>query len=63
MAHGEVNVVVPISRRLKLVDMALKPEDEGMRMSFALTCTTSTRDDLIESLLELEAVEDVRVNE
>lgn len=49
--------------RLNLADLALKPEDEGMRMSFALTCTTGTRDALIESLLELEAVEDVRVNE
>ncbi|HUP18753.1 MAG TPA: MgtC/SapB family protein [Gemmatimonadota bacterium] len=49
--------------RLRLPDLQLKSDDGGMRMTFAVTCTRTARDELIEELLELDAVEDVRVNE
>lgn len=52
-----------LAHRLQLDDFELKREDDGMRMEFALTLTTGVRDELIEELLELEAVRDVRVNE
>jgi len=49
--------------RVTLPDLQLKSEDGRMRMTFAVTCTRAARDELIEELLELDAVEDVRVNE
>lgn len=46
-------------------DFSLRRKDGENRMSieFALTCTTETRDRLIEEILEVDAIEDVRVNE
>jgi putative Mg2+ transporter-C (MgtC) family protein len=49
--------------RVMLPELQLKSEDGRMRMTFAVTCTRAARDELIEELLELAAVEDVRVNE
>lgn len=48
---------------LRLPDLSLSSREGRMKLEFALTCTTRVRDDLIEELLDLDAVEEVRVNE
>jgi putative Mg2+ transporter-C (MgtC) family protein len=49
--------------RVSLGDFALKREADGMQMDFALTLPASKRDALIDGILDLEGVRDVRVNE
>jgi putative Mg2+ transporter-C (MgtC) family protein len=49
--------------RLSLDDFALKRDDGGLRLDFALSLPTRKRDALIAGLLELEGVRDVKVNE
>jgi putative Mg2+ transporter-C (MgtC) family protein len=49
--------------RVSLDDFALKREAAGLRIEFALTLATKKRDALIDGLLDLEGVRDVRVNE
>ncbi|HET6362352.1 MAG TPA: MgtC/SapB family protein [Gemmatimonadota bacterium] len=49
--------------RVSLGDFSLKREDDGMHLDFALTLPTAKRDRLIDAILDLEGVRDVRVNE
>lgn len=51
------------SHRLQLDSIALQREEGRMDMEFSLTCTARVRDDIIEKLLDLDAVDEVRVNE
>lgn len=44
-------------------DVGLKTADDGLRMTFTLTCTARARDAILEGLLALDAVRDVQVNE
>lgn len=48
---------------ISLEDLDLSRRGDRMEAEFALTCSTETRDALVEGLLEHEAVEDVRVSE
>ncbi|MDX1661732.1 MAG: MgtC/SapB family protein [Gemmatimonadota bacterium] len=49
--------------QLQLDSIALEREAERLDMEFSLTCTVRVRDEIIEELLDLEAVDEVRVNE
>lgn len=49
--------------RVSLGDFGMKREDGGVRIDFALTLPASKRDELIDGILDLEGVRDVRVNE
>lgn len=49
--------------RVSLGDFGMKREDDGVRIDFALTLPASKRDALIDGILELDGVRDVRVNE
>lgn len=49
--------------RLSLDDFALKRHGEGVNVEFALSLPTKKRDAVIDALLDLEGVRDVRVNE
>ncbi len=49
--------------RVSLGDFGLKREGGGMQMDFALTLPASKRDELIDGILDLDGVRDVRVNE
>ena len=49
--------------RVSLSDFGMRREEDGMRVDFALTLPASKRDSLIEAILDLEGVRDVRVNE
>jgi putative Mg2+ transporter-C (MgtC) family protein len=49
--------------QVSLGDFGLKREDGGVRFDFALTLPTAKRDQLIDGILDLEGVRDVRVNE
>src|SRR5688500_1554894 len=49
--------------RVSLGDFSLKRKDDGMELDFALTLPTARRDELIDGILDLEGVRDVRVNE
>lgn len=51
------------SHRLRLDSIALQRDEGRMEIEFALTCTARVRDDILEQLLEFEAVDEVRVNE
>ena len=51
------------AHRLQLDDIRLESVRDEMEMEFAATVTTSTRDEILEELLDLDAVRDVRVNE
>jgi len=46
-----------------LGDFGLKRGDGGVEIDFALTLSAARRDELIDGILELEGVRDVRVNE
>ena len=48
---------------LKLDDFRLSRGGEGMEVEFALTCSVEARDDFVERMLEIEAVESVQVGE
>ena len=48
---------------ISLDGLKLSRKDDRMEAEFALTCTTETRDALVEGLLEDDAIEDVRVSE
>lgn len=48
---------------LKLDDFRLSREDDGMEVEFALTCSVEARDEFVERMLEIEAVESVQVGE
>ncbi|MGH7565525.1 MAG: MgtC/SapB family protein [Gemmatimonadota bacterium] len=49
-------------QRLSLDDFAMQRADGGVTIEFALTLATRKRDALIDGLLDLEGVRDVRVN-
>jgi putative Mg2+ transporter-C (MgtC) family protein len=49
--------------RVPLGDFGLKRGDGGVEIDFALTLSAARRDELIDGILELEGVRDVRVNE
>lgn len=49
--------------RLQLDSIALERGEGRLEMEFSLTCTAHVRDEIIEELLDLEAVDEVRVNE
>ncbi|HYO46213.1 MAG TPA: MgtC/SapB family protein [Gemmatimonadota bacterium] len=49
--------------RVSIDDFGLKRDAAGLRMDFALTLAKKKRDALIDGLLDLEGVRDVRVNE
>lgn len=49
--------------KVSLDDFAMKRDAEGVAIDFALTLATRSRDALIEGLLDLPGVRDVRVNE
>ena len=49
--------------RVSLGDFGMKRDDAGLRIDFALTLPASKRDELIDGILDLEGVRDVRVNE
>ena len=49
--------------RVSLGDFGLEREGDGVEMKFALTLPASKRDKLIDGILDLEGVRDVRVNE
>ena len=51
------------SARVSLGDFALKREGGAVQMDFALTLPAAKRDELIDGMLDLEGVRDVRVNE
>lgn len=51
------------AHRLRLDAIALERRAQRLEMEFSLTCTAPVRDEIIEELLDLEAVEEVRVNE
>lgn len=48
---------------LQLDDFRLSREGEGMEVEFALTCSADARDDFVERMLDIEAVEMVQVGE
>lgn len=48
---------------LQLDDFRLSRGDEGMEVEFALTCSVEARDDFVERMLDIEAVETVQVGE
>lgn len=48
---------------VSLDDFRLRHEDEGLRFDFALSLPTKKRDALLDGLLDLESVREVRVNE
>ena len=49
--------------RVSLGGFEMKRDDAGLRIDFALTLPVSRRDELIDGILGLEGVRDVRVNE
>lgn len=51
------------AHRLRLDSIALEREGDTLEMEFSLTCTAAARDEIIEGLLDLDAVQEVRVNE
>jgi len=52
-----------LGARVPLGDFGLKRGDGGVEIDFALTLSAARRDELIDGILELEGVRDVRVNE
>ena len=58
----EINAVAERAR-VSLGDFGMKREDDGVRIDFALTLPASKRDELIDGILDLDGVRDVRVNE
>ena len=67
-AHREPGVIDAVNdlaedHNLQLDSIALERREDRMEMEFSLTCTAHVRDEIIEELLELEAVDEVRVNE
>jgi uncharacterized membrane protein YhiD involved in acid resistance len=48
---------------LKLDDFRLSRGADGMEVEFALTCSVEARDEFVERMLEIEAVETVQVGE
>ncbi len=58
----EINDIAE-SNGLQLDDFKLSRDDEGMEIEFALTCSASARDEFVERMLDIDAVETVHVNE
>ncbi len=58
----EINDIAE-SNGLQLDDFRLSRDDEAMEIEFALTCSASARDEFVERMLEIDAVEAVHVNE
>lgn len=51
------------AHRLQLDAITIEREKDAMELEFTVTCTTEVRDAILDGLLELEAVREVRVNE
>lgn len=51
------------ARGVKLDSIALERDEDGMHLDFSVTCTAEDRDAILEGLLDVEAVREVRVNE
>lgn len=62
---GTIDAVNRLAERhdLPLTDVALRREDDRIQMEFSVTCETDVRDALVESLLDLDPVHEVRVNQ
>lgn len=62
---GVLNEINAIAKQegLDLESFKLAREDRSMELKFAVTCSSEAREKLVERLLEMEAVEEVRVNE
>jgi hypothetical protein len=58
----EINGVAERAR-VSLGDFGMRREGGGVKIDFALTLPASKRDELIDGFLDLEGVQDVRVNE
>jgi len=50
-------------RGVYLDDIRMSRKDDTVAAEFYLTCATDTRDDLVETMLQSDAVDDVRVSE
>jgi putative Mg2+ transporter-C (MgtC) family protein len=58
----EINDIAE-ENNLELDDFRLSRGDDGMEVEFALTCSVEARDDFVERMLEIEAIESVQVGE
>lgn len=58
----EINDIAE-SEGLQLGDFRLVRDDRSMKIEFALTCSVSARDEILERVLDIDAVEAVHVNE
>ncbi len=58
----EINDIAE-SNGLQLDDFRLSRDEEGMEIEFALTCSVAARDEFVERMLDIGAVETVHVNE
>lgn len=53
---------IAVSNSLELDDFKLARRENAMEIEFVLTCSREARDDLVDRMLAIEAVEDVRVS-